>query len=188
MRLPAKTFAAKVGALSGLASRAGFFEASSVTRQFDVTFQFDKPDPRMKAGASARVAIDGKELRDALTVPRQAVFQKNGKTHVFVKVGERFEQREVKIIQRTESRVALEGLTEGSRDRAGRSDRHAPAGRPARRRCHRRSAAMSACPTAVGTAVTTASVAPARIARPRTSCPNCASASTTCAPTSCARC
>ena len=107
-------FPAKVGALSGLASRGEFFESSGVTRQFDVTFQFLKPDPKMKAGASARVTIDGKEMKDALTVPRQAVFQKNGRTHVFVKTGDRFEQREVKIVQRTESRAALEGVPEGT--------------------------------------------------------------------------
>jgi HlyD family secretion protein len=105
-------FPAKVGALAGLANR-DFWE-SGVTRQFDVTFQFLKPDPKMKAGASARVTIDGKEMKDALTVPRQAVFQKNGKTHVFVKTGDRFEQREVKIVQRTESRAALEGIPEGT--------------------------------------------------------------------------
>jgi multidrug efflux pump subunit AcrA (membrane-fusion protein) len=105
-------FPAKVGALAGLVNR-DFWE-SGATRQFDVTFQFVKADPRMKAGASAAVTIEGKEIRDALTVPRQAVFQKNGKTHVFVKTGERFEQREIKVVQRTESRAAIEGLAEGT--------------------------------------------------------------------------
>jgi hypothetical protein len=47
-------------------------------------------------------------------VPRQAVFQKNGKTHVFVKTGDRFDQREIKVVQRTESRAAIEGLAEGT--------------------------------------------------------------------------
>ncbi len=112
--LPGETFAARVGALSGLANRASFFESSSVTRLFDVTFQFDKPDPRMRAGSSARVVIEGKEIPNALTVPRQAVFQKGGKTHVFVKTGERFEQREVKVVQQTEGRVAIEGVQEGT--------------------------------------------------------------------------
>ena len=60
------------------------------------------------------MTIDGKEVNDALTVPRQAIFRKNGKTHVFVKTGDRFEQREVKVVQRTESRAALEGLAEGT--------------------------------------------------------------------------
>jgi len=89
--IPSEKFPAKVGALSGLASRAGFFESSGVTRQFDVTFQFENPDPRMKAGASAAVTIEGKTVENALTIPRQAVFQKNGKTYVFVRTGDRFE-------------------------------------------------------------------------------------------------
>ena len=112
--LPGETFKAKVGAVAAQARRADFFESSSGPRQFDVSFQFDQVDPRMKAGASARVTIEGKELKDVLTVPRQAVFQKGGKTFVYVKVGDRFEQREVKLAQRTESRAAIEGLAEGT--------------------------------------------------------------------------
>jgi hypothetical protein len=68
----------------------------------------------MRGGASARVTIEGKEIPDALNVPRQAVFLKNGKTHVFIKTGDRFDQREVKVVQRTESRAALEGIPEGA--------------------------------------------------------------------------
>lgn len=112
--LPGETFTARVGVLSGLARRGNFFDAASVARQFDVTFQFDRPDPRLKAGASARLVIEGKEISDALHVPRQAVFARDGKNHVFVKTGERFEEREVKVTQRTESRVVIEGLTEGA--------------------------------------------------------------------------
>ena len=112
--LPGQTFKAKVGSLAGLASRGGFFEpTASISRLFDVTFQFENLDPRLKAGASARVYIKGKPVDNALHVPRQAVFEKNGKSHVFVKVGETFEQREVKIVQRTESRVAVDGVSEG---------------------------------------------------------------------------
>jgi HlyD family secretion protein len=112
--LPGSTFKGRVGALSELASRANWFESSSVNRNFDITFQFDEPDPRLKAGSSARVVIEGKEVADALHLPRQAVFDKNGKNHVFVKVGDRFEQREVKVLQRTESRVAVSGLADGT--------------------------------------------------------------------------
>jgi multidrug resistance efflux pump len=112
--LPGEQFKAQVGELAGLAARASFFESASVTRQFDVRFQFAQPDPRMKSGASARVVIEGKEIPDALHVPRQAVFEKNGKNHVFMKVGDRFEARDVKITHKTESRIAIEGLPEGS--------------------------------------------------------------------------
>jgi HlyD family secretion protein len=112
--LPGEKFTARVGQLSGLANRANFFESASVTRLFDVTLQFDSPDPRLKAGGSVRVTLDGKDLPDAIHVPRQAVFDKNGKNYVFVKTGERFEPRDIKVEQRTESRVVISGLSEGT--------------------------------------------------------------------------
>jgi HlyD family secretion protein len=112
--IPGETFKGKVGELSAQARRMDFFESNSGARQFDVSFAFDQLDPRMKAGASARVMVTGKEIAGALTLPRQAVFQKAGKTHVFVKNGDRFEQREVKVVQRTESRAVVEGLPEGT--------------------------------------------------------------------------
>jgi HlyD family secretion protein len=113
--IPGETFKARVGALGEQARRAGWMEgAADSTRQFDVSFHFEQVDPRMKAGSSARVTVEGKAMPDVLTVPRQAVFQKSGKTHVFVKVGDRFEQREIKLVHRTESRAAIEGLSEGT--------------------------------------------------------------------------
>jgi multidrug efflux pump subunit AcrA (membrane-fusion protein) len=112
--LPGEAFPVRVGSLAGNARRASYFESASVTRLFDVTFQLEKPDPRLKAGASARVVVEGSDIPEALHVPRQAVFEKNGKTHVFAKIGDRFEQREVKIEHVTESRAVVSGLTEGT--------------------------------------------------------------------------
>ena len=111
--LPGRTFTAKVGPLSGSAARGNFFETSAI-RQFDITLQLDKPDPQMRAGSSLRVVIDGREIKAALHVPRQAVFEKNGKNYVFVQVGpDRFDRRDVKVENRTESRAVISGLNEG---------------------------------------------------------------------------
>jgi hypothetical protein len=110
--LPGRTFTAKVGALSGLASRGSFFETTAV-RQFDVTFQLDQPDPAMRAGASVRLLIDGRELKDALHIPRQAVFEKAGKTFVYLSNGEGFEKKDVRVVNSTESRAVVNGLSEG---------------------------------------------------------------------------
>ncbi|HXW04164.1 MAG TPA: efflux RND transporter periplasmic adaptor subunit [Vicinamibacterales bacterium] len=112
--LPEERFPVKVGSLSGQANRAAWFESATTTRLFDVTFQFDMPDPRLKAGSSVRVVIEGKDIPDALHVPRQAVFERNGKTHLFVRTGDRFEQREVKVEHLTESRAAVSGVAEGA--------------------------------------------------------------------------
>ena len=109
--IPGRKYKAKVGSLTGQARRADW-EGPTARRQFDLSFSFEEVDPRMKAGSSAKVTIEGKQIPDALTVPRQAIFQKSGKTHVFVKVGERFEQRDVKIVHQSESRAVVEGLAE----------------------------------------------------------------------------
>lgn len=110
--LPGRTFTAKVGPLSGSASRGNFFETSAV-RQFDINLELEKPDPAMRAGSSLRVVIDGREITDALHVPRQAVFEKNGKNYVFLQIGDRFDRRDVKVVNRTESRAVITGLNEG---------------------------------------------------------------------------
>ena len=110
--LPGRTFTAKVGPLSSSASRGSFFETSAV-RQFDITLVLDQPEAAMRAGSSLRVVIEGTEIRDALHVPRQAIFEKNGKNYVFLQIGDRFDRRDVKVVNRTESRAVISGLNEG---------------------------------------------------------------------------
>jgi multidrug resistance efflux pump len=110
--VPGEKFTARVGALSGLASRGNFFETSAV-RQFDVTFAFDKIDPRLLAGSTVRLVIDGRMVPSALQVPRQSVFEKNGKTFVYLKTGDRFERHDVKVTDSTESRAVVTGVNEG---------------------------------------------------------------------------
>ena len=113
--LPGEKFPARIGQLVRPGESSELLRVGAApTRLFDVSLQFDHPDPRLKAGVSARVTLDGRELRDAIHVPRQAVFDKAGKNYVFVKVGEHFEQRDVKVEQRTESRVVVSGLAEGT--------------------------------------------------------------------------
>ena len=109
--LPGRAFGAKVGPLSSSASRGSFFETSAV-RQFDITLDLDRPDPAMRAGSSVRLTIDGREIKDALHVPRQAVFEKAGKNYVFLQTGDRFERRDVKVVTATESRAIINGLHE----------------------------------------------------------------------------
>lgn len=111
--LPGRTFTAKVGALSGGVTRGSFFETTAV-RQFDINLELDQPDPQMRAGSSLRVVIEGTDVKEALHVPRQAVFEKNGKNYVFLQLaGDRFDRRDVQVVNRTESRAIVSGLKEG---------------------------------------------------------------------------
>jgi multidrug efflux pump subunit AcrA (membrane-fusion protein) len=81
---------------------------------FEVTIQLPRPDARLRSGLTAQVVIAGDLRKDALTVPKQAVFMGNGKHVVYVKNGSGFEAREVKVLAETESRTAIEGLRAGT--------------------------------------------------------------------------
>ncbi len=104
---------AKVSSIAGLSS-SDFFDVSGPMRQFDVTLKLDKIDPRLRPGTSVTVVLQGRKVDDVLQVPLQAVRLKNGKPAVFVKSGSGFESKEVKVVYRTETRVGLEGLPEGT--------------------------------------------------------------------------
>ena len=110
--LPGRTYTARVGPLSTTASQGSFFQATAV-RNFDVVLNLDQPDPMMRAGSSLRVVIDGRDIKDALHVPRQAVFEKAGRNYVFLETGDRFERRDVKVLNATESRAVISGVHEG---------------------------------------------------------------------------
>jgi multidrug resistance efflux pump len=109
--LPGRPLKARITTLSSLAVRAG--DQAGPLRQFDVTLRLDEVDPRLRPGTSVRVIIAGIEVRNVLSIPRQALFQRNGKSVVYVRAGDRFEPREVKVTNRSESRVAIEGPAEG---------------------------------------------------------------------------
>lgn len=113
--LPGRPFTARVSSLAGAAMRGNLFDnTSGPLRLFDVSLRLDQPDSRLRPGTSVRVVLNGAEVRDALTLPRQAIFQKNGKPVVYARAGAGFTPREVTITHRTESRVAIQGVAEGT--------------------------------------------------------------------------
>jgi predicted RNase H-like nuclease (RuvC/YqgF family) len=81
---------------------------------FDITVQVPGSDPRLRAGFTTQVVVVGDVQKNVLYVPRQALFMDNGKRVVYVKNGNGFEAREVKVEAETESRAAVSGLTDGS--------------------------------------------------------------------------
>jgi multidrug resistance efflux pump len=111
--LPGATLSAKVTTVSGLA-QSDFFSASGPLRDFDFTLKLTQADPRLKPGTTVDLVLAGTRVDNVLHVPRQAIFDKNGTTVVYVRRGDRFETQVVKPTQRTETRVAIEGVPEGT--------------------------------------------------------------------------
>jgi HlyD family secretion protein len=109
--LPGHVFRGTVKTVGGMSMRQ-FWEAG-LGGKFDVSIQLSNADSRLRPGLTAQIVILGEEKKNVLYVPRQALFLKDGKRVVYVKKGNGFEQREVKIQSEGESRTAIEGLNAG---------------------------------------------------------------------------
>jgi HlyD family secretion protein len=111
--LPDANLTAKVTTVSGLA-QSDWWGPTGPLRDFDVTLKIDQADRRLRPGTSVRLALAGTRVEHVLHLPRQAIFEKAGKPVVYVRLGDRFEPRPITPTHRTESRVAIDGLAEGT--------------------------------------------------------------------------
>ncbi|MBI3403880.1 MAG: efflux RND transporter periplasmic adaptor subunit [Acidobacteria bacterium] len=111
--LAGAAFNGKVKTVAGMASRGDMWGGDG-TRKFDATFALDKPDDRLRPGVTAQIIILGEAIKNALFLPRQAIFEREGKPVVYVRKGSSFEPQEIKIAKRNESQVVIEGLPEGT--------------------------------------------------------------------------
>jgi hypothetical protein len=67
----------------------------------------------LRPGTTVDLVVKGPTVENVLILPRQAVFEQDGKTVVYVRNGAAFASREVKVLHRSESRVVIDGLDEG---------------------------------------------------------------------------
>ncbi len=111
---PLQKFNGKVKAVAGQAVRGWFGDSGGAERKFDVTFVLDAAELPMRPGVTCNVQILGEEVKNALLLPRQAIFEKDGKPVVYVRRGPSFEAQEIKVLHRSESRVAVDGIPEGT--------------------------------------------------------------------------
>lgn len=134
---------ATVQSVSGMADRGGFFRAPTAQREFDVSFALPGTVDGIEPGRTARIRIEGTPLRNVLSLPRQAVFDRDGTPTVFQAQNGRFTPTAVKVVARTQARVVIDGLAEGTRvtltdptapDRTNAPPAAAPAGAGAARR------------------------------------------------------
>jgi HlyD family secretion protein len=110
--VPGVEFPATVQSVSGMVSRRGPFESDG-QRQFDAVFRLDGGDPRLRPGVTALVTVTAPPLTNVLHLPREAVFDVDGRPFVYAKSGRGFEAQPIKVRLRTESRVVVDGLEAG---------------------------------------------------------------------------
>jgi hypothetical protein len=82
---------------------------------FGVTVELDRTDPKlMKPGARVRAVLEVENQANAFAIPRQALFEKDGKKLVYVKRGETFSPVEVTIGSSSAGRVVVtKGIAKG---------------------------------------------------------------------------
>jgi len=87
------------------------------SRTVDIIYALHSPDPRLRVGATVRVAVPAGESALAVTVPRSALVQDEGRDIVYIQTsGEAFEERLVRVGSRAGAWVALSsGVVAGDR-------------------------------------------------------------------------
>ena len=109
---PGEVLSAKVKSVAGLASR-DFWSGNSQAK-FPASFRLEQNSTDLRPGISALVRVHGARLSGVLFLPSQSLFDKDGKQVVYVKRGSDFEAVTVKVKYRTESRIVIEGVNEGT--------------------------------------------------------------------------
>jgi len=110
--LPNDRLTGKVETVGGATSHE--FWDDNAKHKFDVTVLLDKPDPRLRPGFAARLVIRGEQLSQAVSIPSEAVFDREGKKIVYCKRNRGFEEQQVKLRALSEGRAVIEGVQPGA--------------------------------------------------------------------------
>jgi biotin carboxyl carrier protein len=103
--LPGAPLTAESKGIGGIAQNA-FWEPQT-TQQFMTSFGLSHPSSELRPGMTARIVVNGEKLTDVTHLPRQVLFEKEGKPIVYVRDGAGFKPLAVQIVRVTENRVVL---------------------------------------------------------------------------------
>jgi HlyD family secretion protein len=110
--MPERTFQGTVTNVGGMTMQPFFGSIS--THGFEVTIELSGTDPRLRPGLTADLLFQGLRQSSVLSIPRQALFMKDGKRVVYVRKGSSYQQQQVTVKGESESRAVIEGLAEGT--------------------------------------------------------------------------
>jgi len=130
--LPGRKFAGRVKVIGGTTGPPW-------DRYFDCRVSIDNPGPELRPGMSIRIRIQTGKLENVLWIPAQALFESDGRTYVYLRAGQGFVARDVKMVRRSEDKVVITGLQEGQQVAMASPDQGAT-------RQERKSGAMQALP------------------------------------------
>ena len=113
--IPDRQFTGRIEDISALATE-DYSAGWPIPRDFDVRNILDETDPRLKPGMTAQVTVIVDRVRDAIAIPVQASFQKEGLMFAYVWKGSKFRTQTIEISRRSGDRVLVaKGLQPGDR-------------------------------------------------------------------------
>lgn len=113
--IPDRQFTGRIEDISAWATE-DFSAGWPIPRDFDVRIILDDSDSRLKPGMTAQVTVIVDRVRDAVAIPVQASFQKEGETLAYVWSGSKFRPQPIEISRRSGDRVLVaKGLQPGDR-------------------------------------------------------------------------
>ena len=122
--LAGKSFPAKVTTLGNSVGQPW-------DRRFDCRMALEQAGPELRPGMSSNLVITAEKLDNVIWVPSQALFERDGKSFVYLKTATGFVPRDVTLVKRTESQVVLTGVNEGDTVALSNpSERNKPAAQP----------------------------------------------------------
>ena len=115
--IPDRTYHGKIAEISSLATEKPPWESSSTPgkKNFEVSIKLQEADPvRLKPGMTADVEFIAEQIPNSVYVPLEAVFEKEGKTIVYVRSGDKFPPVQVQTGKENDNFVIIKrGLKKG---------------------------------------------------------------------------
>jgi RND family efflux transporter MFP subunit len=105
--MPGREFKGRVSLLGGSAG-------SAWNRTFNCRIRLDEDAEDLRPGMSVDVTLRVETLEDALWLPSQALFEREGRRFVYRRTPEGFITHEVTLVRRTESQAVVTGIDEGA--------------------------------------------------------------------------
>jgi RND family efflux transporter MFP subunit len=110
---PDKVFEGKVERVASMATKKDW---DAKIKTFEAIVSLDEMDERMRPGMTCQVDIISQRIPDVVSVPIEAVFEREGKTVVYVVGSRSAKQREVELGKRSTTHIIVtEGLDQGER-------------------------------------------------------------------------
>lgn len=110
---PEKKFVGKVERVASIATKKDW---DAKVKSFETVISMKETDPRMKPGMTCMVDIIIEKIPDVISVPIESVFERDGKTIVYVLGSRSAKRREVALGKRNNTHIVVtQGLSPGDR-------------------------------------------------------------------------